>query len=40
MVTSARTPRTKQRPQGAADAPETAAVEVGFFFPAMNVYSR
>jgi len=23
-----------------SDAPETAAVEVGFFFPAMNVYSR
>jgi nucleoside-diphosphate kinase len=23
-----------------SDAPETAAVEVAFFFPAMNVYSR
>src|SRR5436190_21232146 len=23
-----------------SDAPETAAVEVGFFFPGMNVYSR
>ena len=23
-----------------SDAPETAAVEVSFFFPAMNVYSR
>ena len=23
-----------------SDAPETAAVEIGFFFPAMNVYSR
>ena len=23
-----------------SDAPETAAVEIGFFFPGMNVYSR
>ena len=23
-----------------SDAPETAAVEIGFFFPAMNVFSR
>lgn len=23
-----------------SDAPETAAVEIGYFFPAMNVYSR
>jgi nucleoside-diphosphate kinase len=23
-----------------SDAPETAAVEVAFFFPAMNIYSR
>jgi nucleoside-diphosphate kinase len=23
-----------------SDAPETAAVEVAFFFPGMNVYSR
>jgi nucleoside-diphosphate kinase len=23
-----------------SDAPETAAVEVGFFFPGMNIYSR
>src|SRR5438552_17696817 len=23
-----------------SDAPETAAVEIAFFFPAMNVYSR
>jgi nucleoside-diphosphate kinase len=23
-----------------SDAPETAAVEVSFFFPSMNVYSR
>jgi nucleoside-diphosphate kinase len=23
-----------------SDAPETAAVEIGFFFPGMNVYAR
>ena len=23
-----------------SDAPETAAVEIGYFFPAMNIYSR
>jgi nucleoside-diphosphate kinase len=23
-----------------SDAPETAAVEIGFFFPAMAIYSR
>jgi nucleoside-diphosphate kinase len=23
-----------------SDAPETAAVEIGFFFPGMNIFSR